>query len=59
MKRLTTNEYERNGYSFVGWSTIASASSAQYQPGGTYTANGNKTLYALFTLNKFDLVVDN
>ena len=38
----------RAGYNFLGWATSSSAASAQYQPGSTYTANANITLYAVW-----------
>ena len=36
------------GYNFLGWSTTSSATSATYQPGGTYTENSSATLYAVW-----------
>ena len=45
---LSTTRPTREGYSFLGWATSASATSAQYQPGSTYTANANITLYAVW-----------
>ncbi len=39
----------KSGYSFLGWSTSATASSAGYQPGGSYTANESVTLYAVWS----------
>ena len=38
----------RDGYTFLGWATSKTASSAQYQPGGTYTANAAATFYAVW-----------
>ena len=43
----------RSNYKFLGWATSATASSAQYQPGGSYTANAAVTLYAVWSLNSF------
>ena len=45
---LSTTRPSRAGYNFLGWATSASATSAQYQPGSTYTANANVTLYAVW-----------
>lgn len=45
---LSGTKPTRTGYEFVGWNTSASATTAQYQPGGKYTANGNATLYAVW-----------
>lgn len=41
----------RDGYTFLGWAASKTASSAQYQPGGTYTANAAATLYAVWEKN--------
>ena len=40
----------RTNYTFLGWATSASGSVA-YQPGSSYTANANVTLYAQWRLN--------
>ena len=40
----------RSGYTFLGWSASQTASSASYQPGGTYTATDSVTLYAVWQL---------
>ena len=45
---LSTTRPTRAGYNFLGWATSSSATSAQYQPGSTYTANANITLYAVW-----------
>ena len=39
----------RSGYTFLGWATSSSATSASYQPGGSYTANASVTLYAVWS----------
>ena len=38
----------RVGYTFKGWSTSSTATSASYMPGSTYTANRDMTLYAVW-----------
>lgn len=48
---LSSSKPTRTGYSFIGWSTNSSATSAAYQPGGTYTGNANITLYAVWKKN--------
>ena len=40
----------KTNYTFVGWGTSASATTATYSAGGTYTNNANVTLYAIWTL---------
>lgn len=37
----------RNGFTFLGWAT-SSKGVAVYEPGATYSANGNATLYAVW-----------
>ncbi|MBO5065590.1 MAG: InlB B-repeat-containing protein, partial [Clostridia bacterium] len=39
----------RFGYTFDGWSTSSTATSASYRPGSKITVNGNKTLYAVWS----------
>ena len=41
----------RAGYTFLGWADSASATSASYQPGGSITLSGDKTIYAVWRLN--------
>lgn len=38
----------RTGFTFIGWATTNSATTAAYQPGGSYTANSAVTLYAVW-----------
>ncbi|PWM33798.1 MAG: hypothetical protein DBX65_08370, partial [Oscillospiraceae bacterium] len=44
-------EPTRSGYTFLGWSTSPSASSASYQPGEWYYANADRTFYAVWKKN--------
>ncbi|MBQ6163158.1 MAG: InlB B-repeat-containing protein, partial [Clostridia bacterium] len=39
----------RTGYDFLGWSTSSSATTATYAAGGTYSANADTKLYAVWT----------
>ena len=48
---LSGTKPTRSGYTFLGWATSASATSATYQPGGSYTANASVTLYAVWSCN--------
>ncbi|MBR4451240.1 MAG: InlB B-repeat-containing protein [Clostridia bacterium] len=43
----------RTGYTFLGWSTSSSASSASYQPGGSITPGNHTTLYAVWKANTY------
>ena len=45
---LSTTAPTRSNYRFLGWSTSSSATSAEYQPGGSFTTNANTTLYAVW-----------
>ena len=48
---LSTTTPTRSGYAFVGWGTSASATTASYQPGATYSANAALSLYAVWQLS--------
>lgn len=55
-KTLTTNTFSRTGYTFAGWSTSQTATTATYTDGGTVSGlsatDGNTvTLYAIWTPN--------
>lgn len=45
---LSTTKPTRTGYTFQGWATSPSATSATYSAGGSYTANAAATLYAVW-----------
>ena len=49
---LSSTTPSRTNYSFLGWSTSSTASSASYQPGYSYTfSNGTTNLYAVWQYN--------
>ena len=48
----------RSGYEFTGWAESSSATSASYQPGGTYTSDKNTTLYAVWKNIDYTLTFD-
>lgn len=48
---LSTTKPTRTNYTFVGWGTSASATTATYFAGGTYSNNANVTLYAVWSLS--------
>ena len=52
---LITAEPTRNGYTFLGWSTTANATSAQYQSGGKYSDNVARILYAVWSANNYTI----
>lgn len=49
---------QKNGYSFAGWSTSPLALTADYLAGSAFSANENKTLYAVWRKNNFSLTFD-
>lgn len=50
---LSSTKPTRTGYSFLGWSTSSSATTATYSAGGSYTANSGATLYAVWKANTY------
>jgi len=50
---LSSVKPTRTGYSFLGWSTSSSTTSATYSAGGSYTANSAATLYAVWKANTY------
>lgn len=49
--KLSTTTPTRKNYTFKGWSTSKTATSATYSAGGNYTANSAATLYAVWDLS--------
>lgn len=47
---LSSTKPTRANYAFKGWATSASATTATYAAGGSYTANAGVTLYAVWEL---------
>ena len=52
---LSSVKPTRVGYTFQGWGTSSSATTATYQPGGTYSDNKSITLYAVWKINKVNI----
>ncbi len=50
---LSSTKPTRTGYTFLGWSTSSTATSATYQSGGNFTANADTTLYAVWKANTY------
>ena len=48
---LSSTKPTRTGYTFLGWSTSSTASGASYYPGGSFTANTNTVLFAVWKKN--------
>ena len=55
---LRSNEPTRTGYTFKGWAKSKTATTADYQPSGSYTDNAGTTLYAVWEVNKYTLNID-
>jgi uncharacterized repeat protein (TIGR02543 family) len=50
---LSTTKPTRTGYTFQGWATSSTATTAAYAAGGNYTGNGSVTLYAVWKANTY------
>ena len=48
----------RTGYTFLGWSTSSTATSATYSQGDGFTTNANTTLYAVWKANTYTVKYD-
>lgn len=56
---LSSTAPTRDLYDFLGWATQAGATAAEYQAGGTFTANADTTLYAVWQLAWQAPTIDN
>ena len=52
---LSSTVPTRTGYTFLGWATSQTATAAQYQPSGKYTANADLTLYAVWVAKDIEI----
>lgn len=52
---LSSTKPTKTGYTFKGWSTSSSATSATWSAGGTYTRNESNTLYAVWQANAYTI----
>ncbi len=50
---LSSTKPTRTGYTFKGWATSSTATSATWSAGGSYTANASDTLYAVWQANTY------
>ena len=50
---LSNTKPTRTGYTFKGWSTSSTATTATWSAGGTYTTNATDTLYAVWQANTY------
>ena len=56
--KLSTQKPRRTGYTFLGWSTSSTATTAMYSLGDTYTNNGRVTLYAVWASKTYTISYD-
>lgn len=52
---LSSTKPTKTGYTFKGWSTGSSATSATWSAGGKYTRNESNTLYAVWQANTYTI----
>ena len=45
----------RTGYDFIGWNTDPNSNTAQYQPNGQFSYNGDTTLFAVWKPKQIDV----
>ena len=50
---IRSNSWSKTGHAFAGWATSSSATTAQYQPGASYSTNADLTLYAVWAPNTY------
>lgn len=55
---LSSTKPTRTGYSFLGWSTSSTATSASYSPGATYSTNADLALYAVWKAYTYTISYD-
>lgn len=56
---ISSTEPTRDGYTFLGWATTKTSTSASYSAGGTITVSSNTTLYAVWRAkNRFSITYD-
>ncbi|MBO4855261.1 InlB B-repeat-containing protein [Candidatus Saccharibacteria bacterium] len=51
--KITSSVPTRSGYKFLGWAKSKTATTANYQPGDTYSGAASITLYAVWQLVEF------
>ena len=52
---LSKTKPTRSGYTFLGWSTNQKATTAEYQPGATYSGKKTTTFYAVWQINSYTI----
>lgn len=55
---ISSTKPTRTGYSFLGWNTSSTATTASYASGASYTSNAALTLYAVWKANTYIISYD-
>lgn len=53
------SSFSKDGYTLSGWNTASGGGGDSYSLGGSYTANANATMYAVWTPNPYTITLDN
>lgn len=56
-EKLSETVPTREGYTFLGWGTTATATAPSYQPGDMYSVDGDITLYAVWKENTYTVTL--
>ena len=56
--KISTVEPVRTGYTFIGWATSSTATSARYLPGETYSFSTDTELFAVWDVNEYTLTIN-
>jgi uncharacterized repeat protein (TIGR02543 family) len=54
----SSSGFSRSGYNFLGWSSNSSATSASFLANTSYIFNSSTTLFAVWTLIVYDILID-
>ena len=55
---ITNDRPTKTGYIFLSWNDASNGSGVSYSPGGSYTLNSNKTLYAQYQNGTYQITLD-
>lgn len=55
---ISSTKPTRTGYTFLGWSTSKTATTATYSAGSSITLSANITLYAVWRINSYTLTIN-
>ena len=52
---LSSEKPTKTGFTFLGWAASPTSSSAEYQPGDSFTTDTDTTLYAIWKINEYTI----